>query len=357
MKINNKDKEFLESMFSLSIQTLNLVKQKEVKRIFYTYFGSKDIDFLLDLFKDYNIAYVLRWMYFVLFYESDMLPFCRLYKLLNNGKSSVTEKFYKLKYGTSYFLFFNKRIQIAGKSNTLSSYIERHGKEKGTDLFYKNNRHNEQMYIDKYGEIEGKKRYATAINKWKKSYKGWKNKNTETFIKEAIKIHGKKYDYSKVVYFRNNKPIIVICDKHGEFTTTPNKHLLGYGCSICNESKGEKRIRVFLENKNIEFIREKKFEDCRSKIFYNGYRQLPFDFYLPAYNLLIEYDGIYHFRYCLITGVINEDFSESTSNNDKIKTEYAKSKYIKLLRISYDKYEEIDNILEETLNELKNCKY
>ena len=54
-----------------------------------------------------------------------------------------------------------------------------------------------------------------------------KRKTTEEFIRDAIKIHGNKYDYSKVEYIKNDSEVIITCPEHGDFKQTPNKHLLG----------------------------------------------------------------------------------------------------------------------------------
>lgn len=59
-------------------------------------------------------------------------------------------------------------------------------------------------------------------------------KTTETFIKEAQKIHGNKYDYSKTNYILDREPVIIICPEHGEFAQMPNKHLIGQGCPKCS---------------------------------------------------------------------------------------------------------------------------
>ena len=56
---------------------------------------------------------------------------------------------------------------------------------------------------------------------------------TETFIEKAIKIHGDKYDYSKVDYKKTDVKIFIICKIHGEFIQSPNKHLSGQGCRKC----------------------------------------------------------------------------------------------------------------------------
>ena len=62
---------------------------------------------------------------------------------------------------------------------------------------------------------------------------GNKKSNTEKFIKDAKKIHGDKFNYSKVEYTNNITEIIIICPKHGKFPRTPNSHLAGHGCPKC----------------------------------------------------------------------------------------------------------------------------
>ena len=57
--------------------------------------------------------------------------------------------------------------------------------------------------------------------------------NTNDFIKKSRLIHGRKYDYSKVIYEKSNKKIEIICPNHGPFFQQPNAHLNGQGCSIC----------------------------------------------------------------------------------------------------------------------------
>ena len=72
---------------------------------------------------------------------------------------------------------------------------------------------------------------------------GKKKKTKEEFIKEARKVHGDKYDYSKIEYVNNATKVTIICPKHGhdEFWQTPNSHLQGHGCPKCaNESNGER---------------------------------------------------------------------------------------------------------------------
>ena len=112
----------------------------------------------------------------------------------------------------------------------------------------------------------------------------------------------------------------------------PYTHLYGIGCPICNESKGEKTIRNFLLINNINFIQQKKFDDCKHK------QKLSFDFYLPKYNTCIEYDGIQHFE---LLKYIGFDKFKIIQKRDIIKNNYCISNNIHLLRIKYN-----ENILD-----------
>lgn len=53
------------------------------------------------------------------------------------------------------------------------------------------------------------------------------------FIAKARKIHGDKYDYSKVKYVNSQTKVCIICPKHGEFWVTPSNHLQNNGCRKC----------------------------------------------------------------------------------------------------------------------------
>jgi len=55
----------------------------------------------------------------------------------------------------------------------------------------------------------------------------------DEFIEQAKKVHGNKYDYSEVVYFKKKSKVKIICLEHGIFEQQPDKHLSGQGCSKC----------------------------------------------------------------------------------------------------------------------------
>ena len=117
--------------------------------------------------------------------------------------------------------------------------------------------------------------------------------NDKDFINKANGIHNNLYDYSEVKYKNARVKVTIICRKHGKFDQTPDKHLYGQGCPLCCASKGEIKIGTFLHKNKIDYIKEKRFSNCINPL--TAY-QLPFDFYIPSHNLLIEFDGIQHYK-------------------------------------------------------------
>ena len=97
-----------------------------------------------------------------------------------------------------------------------------------------------------------------------------KLKTTEEFINDSKKIHGNKYDYSKVVYKGSKSKVCIICPIHGEFWQTPNNHLHLRGCPKC--------AKITMSNKfikqNEQFILEANHKHNNkydySKIEYKG---------------------------------------------------------------------------------------
>ena len=84
---------------------------------------------------------------------------------------------------------------------------------------------------------------------------------TEEFIERAKKIHGNKYDYSKVNYVNTNTPVTVTCLIHGDYIIKPNTHLHSCGgCPACSQSMLENQIKNELENNNITYEAEKRFD-------------------------------------------------------------------------------------------------
>lgn len=122
-----------------------------------------------------------------------------------------------------------------------------------------------------------------------------------------------------------------------QWLARPGNILSGKGCPRCNDSHGEKFINKWLVDHDIEYVTQKTFDDCKA------HRLLPFDFYLPNFNVCIEYDGEQHFRPVDFFG--GEDGFKNRKKYDEIKNQYCKVNDITLLRIPFFK-----NVEEELNN-------
>lgn len=121
-------------------------------------------------------------------------------------------------------------------------------------------------------------------------------------------------------------------------------------CGCIQKSKGEDKIKILLNKLNINYIYQKTFKDC-----YNPKTNylLRFDFYLPDYNILIEYDGEQHFD-VRKHGWFTEKAYQEIKERDQLKNKYCREKNIPLLRIPYTDY----NILNENylLDKINICR-
>ena len=245
----------------------------------------------------------------------------------------------------------------------------------------------------------------TSIVKELNSLKRMQDKSKD-FISKSKKIHNDKYNYDLVIYKNCREKVIIICPIHGEFEQTPNSHLYsgsgcekcsresnklkkineerldkiknihgfryeyndlniyngfiniycpehgtfsqniysheyGRGCSLCNSThRGKKSIISYLESNEILFFRDHSFSDCKRK------KRLRFDFYLPKYNKIIEYDGEHHFIENKYFGIGNLEY---ISTNDEIKNQYCLKNNINLIRIPYWEYKNIETILSDRI--------
>jgi predicted Zn-ribbon and HTH transcriptional regulator len=122
----------------------------------------------------------------------------------------------------------------------------------------------------------------------------------------------------------------------------------GTRCPNCVFSRGEKRIKEFLNNLDLEFKIGYRFEGCKNK------RELPFDFYI-ADKLLIEFDGEGHFmpfRFSKNTIAMTNKLKES-QRNDLIKNQFCIKNRIPLIRIPYWETKNIELIVENALVRFK----
>lgn len=185
----------------------------------------------------------------------------------------------------------------AGKIQTTESNIERfkniHGnKYDYSKVEYKNNSTKVCIICPEHGEfwqtphnhLNGKGCPFCGFTQQLKK----RTKTFEQFLKEANEIHNGKYQYIESTYKSAHKEMNIVCPKHGIFLQTPDKHInRQQGCPKCSSSKLETEIRILLQNENINFEEQKKFD-------WLGRKTL--DFYLPEQNIAIECQGRQHYR-------------------------------------------------------------
>jgi len=151
---------------------------------------------------------------------------CGSLKTANSKKSNTSE-------------FINKSKEIHGDKYDYSKVEYKKANEKVTIICKE---HGDFLQTPN-GHLNGKgcRKCSTEINSDKQ------RKTTEQFIKEAIKIHDDKYDYSRVEYKNAGEKVTIICKEHGEFLQTPNSHLSKESgcikCAGCYKSNTEEFIK------------------------------------------------------------------------------------------------------------------
>ena len=138
-----------------------------------------------------------------------------------------------------------------------------------------------------------------------------------------------------------------LCDCGNFINRTTNELTSGTvsSCGQCSfNSRGEHQIAFLLNENNIKYESQKKFLTCVDK------KELPFDFFLPDFNTLIEYDGISHYKNNPYGSWNTEDNVKKTQFHDKIKNEWCKNNGITLIRIPYTHLKEISikDLIPET---------
>ena len=269
------------------------------------------------------------------------------------------------KYEFDFSNFINTHSKIGVKcqrhglnQQTLKNLLKGHGCKKcGNDMVSDKQRNNIDEVISKFKKLHGDRygysKFNYIDNRTKStiicpihgefyqsssthnkghgcpSCSGNRKLDTDRFINIANKTHNNNYIYDFVEYKNMHSKVKIFCPKHGEFYQLPLHHIKGIGCPKCNQSKGERMIEIFLKTNNIDYISQKKFEDCKH------ITHLVFDFYLPSYNTCIEFNGIQHYFPIDIFG--GDQSLEINKKRDKIKYDYCKSSNINLIIIKQDK--------------------
>jgi hypothetical protein len=263
------------------------------------------------------------------------------YKNSNTKVSVICQKHGEFKISPDKHLYGQGCAEC--KKLGLEAFIEKsklvHGDKYDYSLVkYVNNKEKITIICEEHGIFERRvSDHLSGVGCAECSYDKFRT-STEDFIKKAKIKHNNKYDYPQDISFKSNKEKVeIICKIHGSFFQKVNAHLIGHGCPICKESKGEIEITNFLKRRKINYLPQHKFENCKN------INQLSFDFYLPELNICIEFNGRQHYEPVEFFGGIDK-FNQQIIN-DKIKKEYCYNNNIPLIIIKYN--ENVNDTLEE----------
>lgn len=163
----------------------------------------------------------------------------------------------------------------------------------------------------------------------------------DEFIKNAIKIHGDNYGYDKVVYKGNKRVVEITCFDHGSFWLKPNAHISSR--AGCPRCNESKGEQILsMLLKETGIKFEREFKIPPFK-----YR---FDFYLPDFGIFLEFNGKQHYEPVPVFG--GEDGFKNTKKRDQIKRTLVRSKGMVLISIPHYNLD-VDKIKERLILGLK----
>lgn len=179
-----------------------------------------------------------------------------------------------------------------------------------------------------------------------------KCKYTYENVYDLVKEHNGLLLTPKTSKYITRKSNLLIKCECGDVFATSLFMLLDYNkftCNVCSfknapSSKGEIKIRKYLDYRNIKFKEQYSFDDCKNKYV------LRFDFAIfdEYKNIsLIEFDGVQHFKSFEFYG--GEKTYLEILKRDNIKNKYCLDNNIKILRIPYFKYDNIEHIIDNYL--------
>lgn len=177
-----------------------------------------------------------------------------------------------------------------------------------------------------------------------------KIRNIHSMTEYANNIHNNKYDYSMSIYINMKTKIKILCPEHGVFEQIPDNHISKkQGCPHCKSSKGETMVKKILNELGYKFIEEYPLyhELLPSK------HPLFCDFYIDELKLIIEYNGIQHYKPVEFFGGV-ENLTRIQKCDDN-KRKISKLCNIDILEIpyTYNSYNKIKNIILEHINTIK----
>lgn len=173
------------------------------------------------------------------------------------------------------------------------------------------------------------------------------SKSHEQYCIEFEDKFGKDYQILNEYQNIHTKLLVkhILCGNTFQFTASRISNKAVNICPYCyvKNSNGERRIQKYFNDNCVKYNTQKKFDDLCGV---NG-GLLSYDFYLPDNNLLIEYQGMQHYK--PVKGFGGDNQFKKQQEHDYRKRKYAADNNIELLEIPYWDYDNIENIIESKL--------
>lgn len=170
------------------------------------------------------------------------------------------------------------------------------------------------------------------------------SKDTDSFLLELNEKYGNKFTLL-TEYSNSTTPITIKCNKCGFIRNLKPPALLVSGfCPKCEKknSIGERKISSFLTKNNILFIPQMYFSNWDIGIHY-------FDFYIPSFNLVLEFHGEQHYQFNSFFHKDEKEF-EYRKKKDKIKKDNAIKNNFNYISISYKLIDSLESVLNYVFN-------
>ena len=190
---------------------------------------------------------------------------------------------------------------------------------------------------------------------------------TEIFIERARKVHGDKYDYSKVEYVNNNKKVCITCPNHGDFFMAPAGHWKGNGCPKCSKERTLKKnvgvalrkIEEVLNGTGYEIVNPFIYKGDRGTIIRLYCTTHDFSWNIQYHQLVFDYDRKNKYcgcKYCKI--IYSKEVCHSAALKCKSRSEFArrfKGEYFAAMRNEW--LDDICSHMKPLGNRYKRCIY
>lgn len=191
-------------------------------------------------------------------------------------------------------------------------------------VIYKRNDVNVTIICDKHGEFEQRASTHLEAHRCPTCGRESMKYSSEKFVEKAKLIHGEKYDYSESKYLGSNEKVVIICRIHGKFRQTPSCHYLN-DCPRCSSGKSEERCReIFCSIMNVPF------PNSRPK----WLQKLTLDGYNEDLKLAFEYQGVQHEK-IMWYDYDDEKYLIERKERDSRKRELCKENGVVLIEIPF----------------------